>query len=108
MIVTAQSSALSTLLPFLEERLKDTAWEVRRASVDTLCTIIDRSFGEVEEKTIRLLAERTLDKRQEVRKYAMTGLVNVGNFYYYYLLFYRFSVFIYHPTGIKEKQFLGL
>lgn len=79
MIVSAQSSALSTLLPFLEERLKDTAWEVRRASVDTLCTIIDRSFGEVEEKTIRLLAERTLDKRQEVRKYAMTGLVNVGN-----------------------------
>ena len=61
----------------LEERIKDTAWEVRRASVDTLCTIIHTALDQVNETTMRSIAERTLDKRQEVRKYAMTGLINV-------------------------------
>ena len=70
-LIAAQPSSLTILLPCLEERIKDTSWEVR------LCTILNGSLRDIPNRIIILLAERTLDKRSEVRKYAITGLVNV-------------------------------
>lgn len=46
-------------------------------TVDALCTILNGSLRDIPNRIIILLAERTLDKRSEVRKYAITGLVNV-------------------------------
>lgn len=76
-LIAAQPSSLSTLLPCLEERIKDTSWEVRQMTVDSLCTILNSSLREIPDRVFILLAERTLDKRSEVRKFAITGLVNV-------------------------------
>lgn len=81
-LINAQPSSLNTLLPLLEERIKDTSWEVRQTSVDSLCTIINASLRDIPERIIILLAERTLDKRSEVRKYSITGLINVISIYH--------------------------
>ena len=74
-LIAAQPSSLTILLPCLEERIKDTSW--RQMTVDALCTILNGSLRDIPNRIIILLAERTLDKRSEVRKYAITGLVNV-------------------------------
>ena len=74
----AQNTTLPTILPFLQEHIKDSQWEVRRAVVDSLCNIINSFFDQVPDDCIRLLGERALDRRSAVRKYAITGLTNVG------------------------------
>ena len=67
-------------MPFLQERIKDTQWEVRRAAVDTLCNLLNTYFDEIPTDVIHNLAERVMDKRLEVRKFAITGLMNVSCF----------------------------
>lgn len=66
------------MVPLVKERLKDSQWEVRRAAVDCLCNIVNVHFDDIPVEVIYSLCERVLDKRGEVRKFAITGLVNVG------------------------------
>lgn len=66
------------LAPFLEERSRDPSWEVRRQAVDSLCSLANTDLRHCEDSVLRAVKERALDKRGEVRKYAVTGLVNVG------------------------------
>lgn len=66
------------LAPLLLERSRDPAWEVRRQAVDSLCSLANSDLRHCEDSVLASVRERTLDKRAEVRKYAVTGLVNVG------------------------------
>ena len=76
-LVQCQPDCLSALLPFLKDRVKDSQWEVRRSAVDTLCTLLNNSFDAIPAEVVSLLSERMMDKRNEVRKFAITGLLNV-------------------------------
>lgn len=66
------------MAPLLEERSRDPAWEVRRQAVDSLCSLANGDLRGSEDSVLAAVKERALDKRGEVRKYAVTGLVNVG------------------------------
>lgn len=68
---------LARVVELVQERLKDTQWEVRRAAVDSLCNVVNSEFDSISADTVKSLMERVLDKRGEVRKYAVTGLMNV-------------------------------
>ena len=50
---------------------------MRRAAVDTLCNLLNTYFDKIPTEVIHNLAERVMDKRLEVRKFAITGLMNV-------------------------------
>ena len=76
-VIECQPSCLSTLVPLLKERLKDSQWEVRRSAVDSLCNLLNSHFESLHEDVVYPLCERVLDKRSEVRKFAITGLVNI-------------------------------
>ena len=78
-LVQYQPDCLPTLLPFLKDRIKDNQWEVRRSAVDSLCTLLNNHFDSIPAEVVCLLSERMMDKRTEVRKYATTGLINVGD-----------------------------
>lgn len=65
------------MIPLVRDRLKDAQWEVRRSAVDCLCNLVNVYFDQISAEVIYALCERVLDKRGEVRKFAITGLVNV-------------------------------
>lgn len=65
------------MLPYLKERIKDSQWEVRKVIVNTFYFILANHLDEVDTDTIRCLVERTIDKRVEVRRWAISACINV-------------------------------
>lgn len=65
------------MLPYLKERIKDSQWEVRKVIVNTFYFILANHLDEVDTDSIRCLIERTIDKRVEVRRWAISACINV-------------------------------
>ena len=91
------------MLPFLKERIKDPQWEIRKVIVNTFYFILANHLDEVDLECIQCLIERTIDKRVEVRRWAISALINVDH-----LLLYlpRLLIFTFDLLGTAKNVLL--